>query len=153
MDKETLRYFKDTRPWRVNSGMIETSGGVPIAHMDRDTPNTSPTERDANAHFIVEAVNAYTITKDEPVTYFFLTMAGDSIVVQYEDSNGVECSYTFKDIFDYHHFITLRRKEANVQGLSIRVMASSSLDFPHEYSQKQGVVDLARAIRASEVPV
>jgi len=40
--------------------MIETADGTPIAHMDRKTGNgTSPTERDQNAHLIVDACNAY----------------------------------------------------------------------------------------------
>jgi len=40
-------------PWRVNSGMVETKQGVPIAHMDRSYDNgTLPVERDANAKAI-----------------------------------------------------------------------------------------------------
>ena len=88
----------------------------------------------------------------KPPTYFFLTMAGDSVIVQYED-NGQECSYTFKDIFDYHRFVTDRSKKAKDKGLPIRVTASSSLDFPHEYTDQQEVVNLARAIRGNETPV
>ncbi len=86
--------------------------------------------------------------KPKPPTYFFLTVKGDSIVVEYVDGNGTECSYTFKDVFDYHYFITLRSKEAREVGLDITVMASSSLDFPRDYSSDQSVIDLARAIRS-----
>lgn len=59
IDKE---FFIDSRPWKVESGSIYTADGTPIAHMDRVAGNgTSPTERDQNAHLIVEAVNAYDI--------------------------------------------------------------------------------------------
>jgi len=42
-------------PLVCHSGMIwspdgGSEDGIPIARMDRDTPHTSPTERDANAH-------------------------------------------------------------------------------------------------------
>ena len=49
-------------PWVYRSGMIFKSHpeiDIPIARMARDTPDTSPTERDANAEFIVLAVNAH----------------------------------------------------------------------------------------------
>jgi hypothetical protein len=51
-------------PWTCHSGMVWAESdpennidGYPIAHMDRNTPHTRPTERDANAHLIVTAVN------------------------------------------------------------------------------------------------
>ena len=56
-------------PWVCHSGSVYQDGpgvwpngeleGVPIAKMNRNTEHTAPTERDANAHFIVEAANAY----------------------------------------------------------------------------------------------
>jgi hypothetical protein len=56
-------------PWTTHSGSIYQDGpdiwpkgdndGIPIASMDRDTDSTLPTERDANARFIVTAVNTY----------------------------------------------------------------------------------------------
>ena len=47
-------------PWTCHSGMVwaETtadSDGYPIAHMDRNTDRTKPTERDANARLIAAA--------------------------------------------------------------------------------------------------
>ena len=51
-------------PWVYHSGMVwkpDKTGtdDTPIAKMDRDTPRTAPTERDANAEFIVQAVNSH----------------------------------------------------------------------------------------------
>lgn len=54
-------------PWVCHSGMVWRpdedvafhGDGIPIARMDRETPKTQPTERDANAHFIVRAVNSH----------------------------------------------------------------------------------------------
>lgn len=61
-------FFKDSRPWRVYSGSIYSFDGTPIAHMDRETGNgTSPTERDQNAHLIVDAVNAYDIDDEQRI--------------------------------------------------------------------------------------
>ncbi len=63
-------FFIDTRPWEVITGSIYTADGTPIAHMDRETGNgTSPTERDQNAHLIVDAVNAYDIDDQERIKY------------------------------------------------------------------------------------
>ncbi len=46
-------------PWKCHSGMVwkadETEDGYPIARMERETPKTIPTERDANAHLIAAA--------------------------------------------------------------------------------------------------
>ena len=46
-------------PWVYHSGMIwkpdGSADGIPIARMDRDTPATTPTERDANARLIAQA--------------------------------------------------------------------------------------------------
>lgn len=52
-------------PWVCHSGMVYKDGpnvwprgtgdGVPIARMDRDTPYTSPVERDCNAGLIATA--------------------------------------------------------------------------------------------------
>ena len=56
-------------PWVCHSGMVwkvvpnqwpeGTEDGIPIARMDRDTPHTKPTERDANAARIVLCCNAH----------------------------------------------------------------------------------------------
>ena len=35
-------------PWVYDYGMVYTASGIPIAKADRDTPQTRPTERDAN---------------------------------------------------------------------------------------------------------
>lgn len=48
-------------PWVCHSGMVWTgvtehdAREYPIARMDRDTPHTSPTDRDANARLIAAA--------------------------------------------------------------------------------------------------
>lgn len=46
-------------PWQVISGSIYTESEIPVAHMVRNSPRTLPTERDANAAFIVRACNEY----------------------------------------------------------------------------------------------
>lgn len=50
-------------PWTCHSGMVwkpdETEDGYPIAYMDRATEKTRPTERDANAEFIVRVCNSH----------------------------------------------------------------------------------------------
>jgi len=53
-------------PWVCHSGMVwkldkswPGTHDIPIAKMDRDTSSTQPTERDANAEFIVRACNAH----------------------------------------------------------------------------------------------
>ena len=46
--------------WKVVSGMVETSTGIPIARMDREPGNgTIPVERDVNAHLIAAAPDMY----------------------------------------------------------------------------------------------
>ena len=67
MPEQTSRHT--ATPWSVITGSIY--GGSPdldevadgyatrIAFMDRDEPDTCPVERDANAHYIVRAVNAH----------------------------------------------------------------------------------------------
>lgn len=62
-------YEPTPRPWVCHSGAIYRDApnvfpkgdetGIRIALMDRDTPYTAPTERDANAKLIVRAVNAF----------------------------------------------------------------------------------------------
>lgn len=54
-------------PWQVAYGKIITANTkeVGIAKMDRDEPSTMPTERDANAAYIVEACNNYERIKAE----------------------------------------------------------------------------------------
>ncbi len=46
-------------PWTYHSGMVwkadGSEDGIPIARMDRSTPSTEPTERDANARLIASA--------------------------------------------------------------------------------------------------
>lgn len=50
-------------PWVCHSGMVwkpdGSEDGIPIAHMDRSTPATRPTERDANARLIAAAPEMY----------------------------------------------------------------------------------------------
>ena len=41
-------------PWDVSSGMVWHEG-TPIARMDRETPDTTPVERDCNARLIAAA--------------------------------------------------------------------------------------------------
>ena len=52
------REFKENDDFLVfTSGVVETEGGISICRMDRNTPDTSPTERDSNAAKIVECWN------------------------------------------------------------------------------------------------
>lgn len=52
-------------PWQVNSGMVETAKGVPIARMDRTPGNgTQPVERDANAYLIAAVPTLLAAAKD-----------------------------------------------------------------------------------------
>ena len=49
-------------PWFVIQGSIyatPNSESTRLAKMDRTDPGTCPVERDANAHFIVQAVNSH----------------------------------------------------------------------------------------------
>lgn len=53
-------FYEHTRgPWVCHSGMVwkpdGSPDGIPICHMDRDTPKTTPCERDKNAEFIATA--------------------------------------------------------------------------------------------------
>ena len=51
-----MKYLHTAGPWQVNSGMVETLTGVPIAYMDRNAGNgTLPVERDSNVHLIASA--------------------------------------------------------------------------------------------------
>ena len=50
-------------PWQVDCGMVQTEDGTPIAWMDRDTPKTIPTERDANARLIAAAPQLYALVR------------------------------------------------------------------------------------------
>ena len=56
-------------------------------------------------------------------------------------------SVTLNSVDDYNTFLV---NEAAARGLPItmlRVLASSSMDFPHEYTNDVAVVTLARALR------
>jgi len=55
---ETHRTNHTPTPWTYHSGSVYANG-TRIALMDRETTDTSPTERDSNAKMIVKAVNAY----------------------------------------------------------------------------------------------
>jgi hypothetical protein len=99
----------------------------------------------------------------QPPTYFFLTVARAedfpeapsseaAVLVQYEE-DGKQVTKELRDLLDYLDFFTQARKAAREQGLEIRVMASSSMDFPKDYSNNEAVIDLARAIRSNEVTV
>jgi len=93
-------YFNDTRPWKVTSGTVETADGTPIAHMDRETGNgTIPTERDQNAHFIVEACNAYIFPEDRD------TLTREEITAELD-----RVDYALADIRDT---LTIYRKDIN----------------------------------------
>lgn len=90
--------------------------------------------------------------KAEPVTYFFLTIEKHRVVVQYDEFGDLQ-TVPLKTHQNWLNFIAERKEEATKQGLTITVMASSSMDFPSEYSADQRVIDLARAIRSREVIV
>ena len=64
-------------PWRYHSGMVwkddGTEDGFPIAKMDRTTPMTLPTERDANARLIALAPAMLTILR------YFAESRNDSV--------------------------------------------------------------------------
>ena len=96
-----------------------------------------------------------------PPTYFFLTVARAeefpeapsskaAVLVQYE-VNGKDITREIKTMREYHDFFTARREAAKELGLEITIMASSSMDFPHDYSEEDHVIDLARAIRSNKV--
>ncbi len=52
-DKPRYGHSPTPGPWEVNSGMVQTVSGIPIAHMDRAPGNgTRPCERDSNAYLI-----------------------------------------------------------------------------------------------------
>lgn len=52
-------------PWEVDSGMVQTADGIPIAHMDRTPGNgTMPTERDSNAHLTAAGPQMYEVLRD-----------------------------------------------------------------------------------------
>ena len=86
-------------PWVCHSGMVWKDGpevwpqgqenGIPIARMDRDTPETAPTERDANAHLIAAAPDLFQAL-DELVAEF----DADSAKVV-EDGRGFGLNETF----------------------------------------------------------
>lgn len=51
-----MNYTHTPGPWQVNSGMVETATGIPIAWMDRKPNNgTMPVERDQNAKLVAAA--------------------------------------------------------------------------------------------------
>ncbi len=87
-----------------------------------------------------------------PITYFFLTIEKNRVVVEY-DEFGEHQTVPLTSYQYWLDFIAERKEEARKQGLEITVMASSSMDFPHEYSDQQTVIDLARAIRSRPVAI
>lgn len=98
----------------------------------------------------ITALNAeLTIGAKVPPTYFFLTVSDSKVEAQYEEQ-GEQVNREIRDLLDYHDFFAARVRAARAQGLTISVMASSSMDFPHEYSKEQAVIDLATAIRTNE---
>lgn len=88
----------------------------------------------------------------KPVTYFFLTVEKDRVVIQYEEFGGPQV-HGLKDYWHWREFITERKMEAARQGLEITVMASSSMDFPQDSTDNKTVIALARSIRGNEVTV
>ena len=66
-------------PWVYHSGMVwkddGSEDGIPIARMDRETPQTVPVERDANARLIAaapEMLKALRLCECELSTYRIL---------------------------------------------------------------------------------
>lgn len=67
-------------PWQVNSGMVETVAGIPIAWMDREPNNgTMPTERDANAKLIAVAPKLLEALRDALKALEVANIAGQSL--------------------------------------------------------------------------
>jgi len=83
-------------------------------------------------------------------TYFYLTIEHDRVVVKFTSTRGgADVTRPIKDVEDFRNFFTSKADEAKVPPETLTVMASSTMDFPEDFTKDQNTVLLARFINKS----
>ena len=82
---------------------------------------------------------------------FYLTMADGFLVVQYDahEETGVEVTRKITGAQDYHDFFRAKAHELGVGVMDRHIMASSSVDFPDEYTDRADVIELCNQVRGA----
>jgi len=80
-------------------------------------------------------------------TYFFLTIENEKLVVKFDGSNNGETTRVIDSVTDYNDFFRSKADEAGLHVGQLQIMASSSVDFPDEYTKDADVIELAGTIR------
>jgi hypothetical protein len=82
-----------------------------------------------------------------PTTSFLLSIERNRVMVRYDGTSGGKITRPIKDENDYYQFLYSKADEANVQLEELRVLCSSSLDFPEEHTRNEATLKLAATIR------
>lgn len=83
-------------------------------------------------------------------TRFFLSVENDRIVVTYDGTNGGKVTRVVTDDADWTQFLISKANEAGVSVAQLSVWASSTLDFPHEFTNNVETITFARRLRSGE---
>jgi len=85
---------------------------------------------------------------DEHTGYYFLTVEGERLVVKYGPKDN-EVTRPIRDAQDYGDFFTAQAETLGVDILELTIMASSTVDFPAEYTDREDVILLCNLLRRS----
>lgn len=86
----------------------------------------------------------------KPATYFYLTIEHDKVWVKFKGTRGGDISRPVKSVDDLKQFLISKADEANVSIGELRVMASSTLDFPDDFTHDGATITLARELSKRE---
>ena len=77
---------------------------------------------------------------------FILTVKSDGVDVNYDGRSLGQCFRTWNDL---KAFLACKAVEYGIATKDFKVMVSSSMDFPHEYTDDPEVIALAKMIRGN----
>lgn len=83
------------------------------------------------------------------MTSFFLDIQNDKLVVMYYGTSGGKVTKYIRDEAHLHDFFVSKANEFGVELEDLDIFASSSLDFPTEYTAVQELIDLCKKLRKS----
>ncbi len=78
---------------------------------------------------------------------FYLTILKGWLVVQYDGPRGGKVTRRIKGAQEYARFFQSKATEYGVPVEDLHIMASSSVDFPEEYTDRAEVIELCNRLR------
>jgi hypothetical protein len=82
-----------------------------------------------------------------PATEFYLCIAYDRVWVNFNGTHGGRMSRPISSLEHFRQFLTSKANEAGMRIEELTVMASSSLDFPDEFTNNPATIALANELR------